>query len=109
MPEALRSTGCCKECRVSSYYDRTMEVLHCKVCGTKQFMSSRAIFDQEQYVQAVERFAKQHLGCDLARELVQQSDFRPTAEDKQHRERVWSRLVNLMESAQRKRTQIHAC
>jgi hypothetical protein len=62
-----------------------MEVLHCRGCGEKQFMSTRAIFHQQEYVEAVERFAVDHARCESYR-----------SEDKARRALVWSRLVKIM-------------
>jgi hypothetical protein len=66
-----------------------MAVLHCKACDTRHLMSTRAIFDQEQYVQTVERFAYRHAHCGLS--------------DRARRELIWGRLVKLMDTAQRRR------
>ena len=80
---------------MTSYYDRKMEVLHCKGCGTKKLMSTRAIFHQEQYVQQVEKFAFDHAHCGLS--------------DKARRELIWGRLVRMMNRTQARRTGVHFC
>lgn len=48
-----------------SFYDRTMRELHCKGCGERTQMYTRQIFNPEQFVQAVERFAQEHGRCEL--------------------------------------------
>jgi len=76
---------------VKSFYDRRMEVLRCTGCGATKLMSTHAIFHQEQYVQAVERFAFNHAHCGLS--------------DRARRELIWGRLVQLMQTAERRREQ----
>lgn len=83
---------------MKSYYDRTMEVLHCKGCGEKYFMSTRSIFYQERYVQIVERFALEHQHCDSYHN-----------QDKARRALIWNQIVVLMGSARQRRARVHFC
>ena len=70
---------------MKNFYDRHMEVLRCTGCGQTKLMSTHAIFHQEQYVQAVERFASEHRNCDSFR-----------SQDKARRALVWDRLLRIM-------------
>ena len=70
---------------MKSFYDHSMEVLLCRGCGEKQFMSTRAIFHQQEYVESVERFASEHRNCDSFR-----------SQDKARRALVWDRLLRIM-------------
>jgi hypothetical protein len=69
---------------VRSFYDRHMEVLTCSSCGGTKLMSTHAIFHQEQYVQAVERFAQQHEHCGLTGRALH--------------DLVWGRVVSIMQA-----------
>jgi hypothetical protein len=55
-------------------------------------MSTRAIFNQQEYVEIVERFAADHANC---------ASYH--SQDRARRALVWNRLVHLMELAQRRR------
>jgi hypothetical protein len=72
---------------MKSYYDRRMEVLHCKGCGEKRLMGTRAIFHQEEYLAIVERFAEQHKRCDAYGN-----------QDRARRALVWQGLVFILET-----------
>jgi len=77
---------------VISYYDRKIDVLRCRGCGEARLMSTRAIFDQQEYVEIVERFAAEHARC---------ASYH--SQDRARRALVWNRLVHLMERAQQRR------
>ena len=69
--------------RIKNFYDRHMEVLRCTGCGQTKLMSTHAIFHQEQYVQAVERFASQHEHCGLSGRALH--------------DLIWGRVVSIMQ------------
>jgi hypothetical protein len=66
-----------------SFYDHSMEVLLCRGCGEKQFMSTRAIFHQQEYVESVERFARRHEHCGLSGRALH--------------DLIWGRVVSIMQ------------
>jgi hypothetical protein len=68
---------------VKNFYDRHMEVLRCTGCGQTKLMSTHAIFHQEQYVQAVERFARRHEHCGLSGRALH--------------DLIWGRVVSIMQ------------
>ena len=77
---------------MTAWYDREMDVLRCRGCGSTRLMSTRAIFHQQEYVEIVERFATEHAHCESYH-----------SQDRARRALVWNRLVHLMELAQRRR------
>jgi hypothetical protein len=68
---------------MKSYYDRKMDVLSCPGCGASRLMSTRAIFNQQRYIQSVETFAARHEFCKLSGKAL--------------RDAVWGRVVSIME------------
>jgi hypothetical protein len=84
-----------------------MEVLRCSGCGEKKFMSTHAIFHQQSYVEAVERFASEHANCAAFEN-----------EGRARRALVWKRLVVIAEGQGKslaqlrynvRRARLHVC